>query len=175
MVPSSVKEVSYQYSMFNARGERVEKSPAFRGPFKSQRCVVPITGFYEWVNRNGQKQPYMVHSPENNGLLLAGLWDCWRGSENEELLESFTILTTNSVPSLGFLHRRQPVMLNQTGARAWLSKRTDIQRLRDYLKPNLPYEMLASPVSTYVNNMCNHGSECSEIVGGSIELPAGSA
>ena len=170
LIPNWVKEVSYKYSMFNARSENVEKSPAFRGPFRSQRCVVPITGFYEWVNRNGQKQPYMVHSPENHGLLLAGLWDCWHDPETEDPLESFTILTTNVVPALKFLHHRQPVMLDQSSAREWMNGKTEMDRLRGLLQPNLPYRIYASQVSTYVNNMRNHGPECTEVVGETVEL-----
>lgn len=173
LIPNWAKEPSYQYSMFNARSEKAATSPAFRGPFRSQRCVVPITGFYEWVNRNCQKQPYMVHSPDHNGLLLAGLWDCWHHPESNERLESFTILTTAVVPALEFLHRRQPVMLDAASARNWLSKSTPQDSLGTFCEPRLPYDMFASPVSTYVNNVRNHGQECVEIVGDSVELLAG--
>ncbi|MCE2407783.1 MAG: SOS response-associated peptidase [Pseudomonadales bacterium] len=172
LIPNWVKEESYKYSMFNARSEKAAKSPAFRGPFRSQRCVVPITGFYEWVNRNGQKQPYFVHAPENNGLLLAGLWDRWYNPNTNEPLDSFTILTTDVVPDLKFLHHRQPVMLSKNDAQTWLEKSTSGKDLQDLCRSSLPYDMYASPVSPYVNNVRNHGEECVEIIGDTVELRA---
>lgn len=172
LIPSWAKEKSSKYSMFNARCENLRKSPAFRGPFRTQRCAVPITGFYEWVNRNGQKQPYFIHAPEQNGLILAGLWDRWRDSEDGEDLHSFTIVTTNVVPDLKFLHHRQPVMLSKETAKLWVSNETSEDQLTDLFEPRIPYSMQVSPVSTYVNNIRNHGEECVEIIGDTIELPA---
>lgn len=172
LVPNWVKEASYKYSMFNARSEKAAKSPAFREPFRNKRCIVPITGFYEWINRNGQKQPYMVHSPERNGLLLAGLWDRWIDRESDEALDSFTILTTNVVEDLKFLHHRQPVMLDKNDARTWLDQNTDLREVQGLCRSRIPYDMVVSPVSTYVNNMRNRGEGCTEVVGDQIELKA---
>ena len=172
LIPNWVKEESYKYSMFNARSENAAKSPAFRGPFRSQRCVVPITGFYEWVNRNGQKQPYFVHAPSENGLLLAGLWDRWHDPSTREPLDSFTILTTDVVPGLKFLHHRQPVMLSKSDAETWLNRDTSSSSLQALCQSKLPYDVLVAPVSPYVNNVRNQGEECVEIVGDTIALSA---
>ena len=175
LIPNWVKEVSYEYSMFNARSEKAARSPAFRGPFRSRRCVVPITGFYEWVNRNGQKQPYFVHAPEHNGLMLAGLWDRWHNPNGEDVLDSFTILTTNVVPDLKFLHHRQPVLLGRREADEWLATDTPTKSLQELCRPQLPYEVSVSPVSPYVNNVRNQGEECVEIIGDTVTLAATAA
>ena len=42
----SLKEVP---STFNARAERVADGPMWRGAFKSRRCIIPASGFYEWT------------------------------------------------------------------------------------------------------------------------------
>jgi len=44
---SSVKGVS----TINARAETVTTSRAYREPFKKRRCIVPASGFYEWVRQ----------------------------------------------------------------------------------------------------------------------------
>ncbi len=172
LIPHWVKEASYQYSMFNARSENVAQSPAFRGPFQSSRCVVPITGFYEWANRNGQKQPYYVHAPSHRGLLLAGLWDRWIDPSSNEPLDSFTILTTKAVPALEFLHHRQPVLLKKCDALTWLNRHTQLAAVQRLCQSSLPYDVLVSPVSPYVNDVRNRGKECIEIVGDTLEIAA---
>ena len=37
------------YKTINARSETVATTSSFQEPFKSQRCLVPADGFYEWV------------------------------------------------------------------------------------------------------------------------------
>ena len=172
LIPSWAKEKSSKYSMFNARCENLKKSAAFRRPFQSQRCIVPVTGFYEWVNLDGEKQPYYVHAPEHSGLLLAGLWDCWLDKDNDNQLFTFTIVTTQVSSSLEFLHRRQPVMLDKPRAMKWLDSASSVEELNEMFEPRLPYDMSATPVSTYVNNVRNHGEACLERVGETIPLAA---
>lgn len=172
LVPNWAKEASYKYSMFNARSEKAAQSPAFREPFRRRRCIVPMTAFYEWINRNGQKQGYMVHAPEKNGLLLAGMWDRWQNPESGTNLDSFTILTTKVVEGLKFLHHRQPVMLNSKDAMTWLDHQTPLKDIQELCQSRIPYDMRISPVSTFVNSVRNQGEGCTEVVGEEIDLKA---
>ena len=36
-------------STINARSETIMKAPTWREPFKKRRCLVSVSGFYEWV------------------------------------------------------------------------------------------------------------------------------
>ena len=74
LTPFWAKELTTKYAMFNAKSETAAKSPAFKEPFKKRRCVVPISGFYEWCRQQGQKVPYFIVPQDSEGLLLAGLW-----------------------------------------------------------------------------------------------------
>lgn len=77
VTPSWAKEVSTKYSMFNARAESLTQSPAFRGPFKSQCGIVPMSSFIEWRTDQGHKQPWLITN-KDSPLALAALWDVWR-------------------------------------------------------------------------------------------------
>ena len=56
------------YSTINARAETVASKPAFRKPLATQRCLVPATGYFEWMaasehqgTKGSQaKQPYRI-------------------------------------------------------------------------------------------------------------------
>jgi len=58
LIPYWSKEPRTPYSTFNARAETLAEKPAFRSPFRSRRCLVPASGFYEWKTEAGRKQPY---------------------------------------------------------------------------------------------------------------------
>jgi putative SOS response-associated peptidase YedK len=51
----SIKEL--KLATFNARAETVAERLFFRGAFKRKRCLIPISGYYEWQDTPGGKQP----------------------------------------------------------------------------------------------------------------------
>lgn len=168
LTPSWSQGPSSRYSMFNAKAETAGQSPAFRGPFAKQRCVVPVSGFYEWQRRAGHKQPFLISDQAQEGLLLAGLWDAWqpRGSAGgaAELL-SFTLLTTPAHPSLDDLHHRQPVFLRPEQAVQWLDPQVETSALKPLLASDLPVPLQLTPVSSEVNNARNKNPRCYHPVG----------
>jgi putative SOS response-associated peptidase YedK len=53
---------------FNARAETVETKPVFRDAFKRLRCLIPMSGYYEWQNTTaesslGTPPPPMARRP----------------------------------------------------------------------------------------------------------------
>jgi len=163
LTPSWAQGPSTTYSMFNAKAETAATSPAFKGPFANRRCVLPISGYFEWQRRSGQKQPLMISDQAGDGLLLAGLWDAWKprgnGADAAELL-SFTLLTTAAHPSLKELHHRQPVFLQTEQALAWLDQDIPTTELHSLLQPDLPVPLQLVPVSTAMNNARNKSTDC---------------
>ncbi|MEM8766249.1 MAG: SOS response-associated peptidase [Pseudomonadota bacterium] len=168
LTPYWSKGPSTKYAMFNAKSETAAKSPAFREPFRKRRCVVPVSGFYEWTRQNNQKLPYYLTPQTESGLLLAGLWDRWRDGDSGESLESFTVLTVDAADEMAFVHKRQPLMLSVDDARRWMDPANeDFEAL---IGSELPVALAAVPVSTYVNNARNKDSRCVDPIGTPIPL-----
>ena len=146
------------------------RSPAFRGPFRRRRCVVPVSGFFEWLRDDeGRKHPWLPSPGEDEGLRLADLWDRWE--RGEESLESFTIVTTAAAPGLRWLHPRQPVVLAADEAEAWLGAEADAGQLAALCSRRLAVPLTATPVSAQVNDTRYRGLACLETVGPMRELP----
>lgn len=187
LTPYWAKDAGTKYSMFNAKAETVDQSRAFREPFRKRRCVVPVSGFYEWVRPHAseqagaspQKLPFYLHPREQPGLLLAGIWDRWRstsadGGEGTELL-SFAILTTAASDRMAFVHHRQPVMLSPADAVCWLDASASADRLKGLLSPRVPVALEALPVSTWVNNARHKDLRCFEPIGAPLAISGDAA
>ncbi len=80
--------------LINARAETLSQKPSFRRPFRFQRCLVPASGFYEWVREDGRKVPYFIPCKDGELFGFAGLWDEWRDPYSGEELHMYTIITT---------------------------------------------------------------------------------
>jgi putative SOS response-associated peptidase YedK len=81
---------------FNARAESVADKPMFRDAFKRRRCIIPASGYYEWIARPDGKQPFFISAADGGVLSFAGLWDRWKNPETGELVISCTIIVTNT-------------------------------------------------------------------------------
>ena len=75
LIPSWAKDTTGSFKTINARSESVTTTPLFYEPFKSQRCLIPADGFYEWKKDGKTKQPYCFEVGEGELFAFAGLWD----------------------------------------------------------------------------------------------------
>jgi putative SOS response-associated peptidase YedK len=85
---------------FNARIETVTTKPFFREPFKKKRCLMPLSGYYEWQDTSGGKQPWYFTARDGAPLITAaGLWDEWRNRETGERIKSCTMSSATPTTS----------------------------------------------------------------------------
>jgi putative SOS response-associated peptidase YedK len=132
---------------FNARAETVASTPMFRDAFKRHRCVVPASGYYEWIKRLDGKQPYFISAADDGVLSLAGLWDRWKNPETGETVTSCTMIITNANALTGAIHNRMPVVLNDADIGRWLNGTAGEELLRSAAEDRLRMW----PVSRRVN------------------------
>jgi putative SOS response-associated peptidase YedK len=76
------KELKQLPTAFNARSEEISAKPHFRDAFRSARCLVPATGWREYVPAGKAKQPYHFHL--GHALFaFAGLCSRWVSPDSE--------------------------------------------------------------------------------------------
>lgn len=161
LVPRWAKDLSIGSKTFNARSETVHEKPSFKAAFKSRRCLVPASGFYEWDKLGSSRQPYYVSRSDGRPLALAGLWEAWVDRLSGELLESCTILTTSANQTVGRIHDRMPVILEQDDCGLWLDHTVQrTEELTGLFRPAAEEILQMMPVSTYVNKAGHEGAEC---------------
>ena len=56
--PDWLKSQSNSRPLFNTRYESLLEKKTFTSAFKNSRCLIPISGWYEWKEEDGIKQPY---------------------------------------------------------------------------------------------------------------------
>jgi len=103
--------------VINARSETVWEKPMFRSAVLERRCVVPATGYYEWMpNEGGKKTKYQFSLANEEQIFLVG---CYR-QDRETRIPSFVILTKDATPEFAKIHNRMPVVFTREQADLWL-------------------------------------------------------
>jgi putative SOS response-associated peptidase YedK len=162
LVPPWAKELTIGNRLINARAESVASKPAFRSAFKRRRCLVPADGYFEWQKRPSGKQPYYVHRRDQLPFGFAGLWELWR-DEQDNSLETFTVITTDASPATRQIHDRMPVIVDPHDYQAWLDPAlSDLAKLQEMLGPYDGDDLELSPVDKRVNSPQNDDPKCVE-------------
>jgi len=163
LVPSWAKDPAIGARMINARAETVSEKPAFRAAFRRRRCLVPMSGFYEWQRTAGRKVPHFVRLRDAEIFATAGLYEYWSGRDGATAIDSYTILTTTANELMRAVHDRMPVILLERDYDAWLDPKNEkLEALSALLTPFPSERMRTFAVSPRVNNTRNDGPELVE-------------
>jgi putative SOS response-associated peptidase YedK len=154
LVPVWSKDPSVGSKMINARSETLTEKPSFRRLVRSNSCLVPMNGFYEWDRTDSRhKVPYFVPRTDGALMLCAGLWNA---SPALDGINTFTMITKPSVAPLANIHDRSPVQFSRDVGLEWLSDdKNALSLMSDVNQPLFsPYQ-----VSTDVNSVRNNFAE----------------
>jgi putative SOS response-associated peptidase YedK len=94
-------------------------SGAMRRTVRERRCIIPLTGFYEWKRAGKAKQPFNVRRRDRKVFGVAGLWDRLESGDGNDL-ESCVVLTTAANGVVSPIHDRMPVILDPASYERWL-------------------------------------------------------
>lgn len=123
----------YRYPTYNAIGAELFDKKSFATPARKYRCLVPSTGFYEYmhvpkIGKKGQplkavdKIPFFITVPGQRIFFMAGIYSPWFDHEKDDWINTFTLLTAAAGPLMAQVHnikKRQPSILTQELAERW--------------------------------------------------------
>ena len=157
LVPNWSNDGKNSGRLINARREGIEGKPSFRVPIRKQRCLVPADSFYEWRREGTRKIPYRIFSKDGNLLVFAGVWDLW--SDGENMLKTFSIITTTPNFEMSGIHNRMPVLLQTKEQQdIWLQS-GDMNEIMSILQTPADGTLEMYRVSQLVNAVGNDSSE----------------
>ena len=113
--------------LINARAETVHDKVTFHTAIEKRRCLIPASGYYEWLTAGNDKKEKMKMTLSETPLFaFAGLYNVY---EIEGVKVAMTsILTMDGAPSIAHIHDRMPVIL--TGDYRY-----------GYLEPNISFKL----------------------------------
>ena len=159
----------------NAKSETVFTLSSFRAAIKQRRCIIPVTGFYEWRHYKKKTYPYFINPENRKVFLLAGIWEEWTDKETGEIKRTCSIITTAANTMMEQIHntkKRMPLILDSVNARGWVSDGLAKEEIESLIKPLAVSKMDAHTISRLVTSRTEN-SNVKEVVEqeGYEELP----
>jgi putative SOS response-associated peptidase YedK len=155
-IPHWYKKANDGPLLINARAETIAEKPAFRAACRERRCLIPVTGFYEWFRDGDAKPlPWFVQRHDGDPLVMAGIWQEW--THQDAVLTTCAIVTTGANDAMSKIHHRIPVILTEQDWPLWLG---EIGKGAATLMKSAPEDaLLFHRVSTMVNSNRATGAE----------------
>ena len=140
-----------KFSTFNARSEDAASKPTFRDAMRSQHCLVPVQGYYEWTGAKGNKTPYYISVSTNAPAF------CFADLYTEVKLPDFvgytyTVLTEGSEEPIKGLHHRMPVMIDESAYYDWLGSGTALTNITRIEPSRISFHEVDAKVGNVRNN-----------------------
>ncbi|MBY2925590.1 SOS response-associated peptidase [Rhizobium leguminosarum] len=132
------------------RCEGIAANTRFRPAYQTRRCLIPVSGFFEWdtLETGRRTQPYAIAMKDELPFALAGISEIWRHPSGIDM-RNFAVLTCAPNEMMATIHDRMPVILHRNDYDRWLSPEPDPA---DLLKPFPAALMSKWPVARRLNN-----------------------
>lgn len=105
--------------LINAQVESAATKRTFKQAFTHSRCLIPVTGYYEWRTEDGQKTKYHFSSADGHPLFMGGL--VFKGESHPQLV-SLTIAPNDKCAEY---HHRMPFFVTTETIDYWLTSSVD--------------------------------------------------
>jgi putative SOS response-associated peptidase YedK len=160
-VPGWVKDPREFPLLINARAEGLIEKPSFRDAIKRSRCVIPASGYYEWMKgEDGRKRPYYITLENDEPMAFAGVYSNWIGPQGEEI-DTAAIVTVEPNLEISSIYDRMPAILRgEEAIDDWLNTRDIPAKAAVQLaSPPPPGAMKYHPVGKAIGSALAEGPE----------------
>ncbi|MFT3731582.1 MAG: SOS response-associated peptidase [Hyphomicrobium sp.] len=160
LIPSWLRDPSTLRSpLINARAETAAEKPSFRGAMRHRRCLIPVTGFYEWTGKRSARQPHLIRLKGQDLFALGGIWETWLGADGSEI-ETMAILTTAANAEMSHIHERMPLIVEPHDFARWLDCRSGtVEGIADLLQPAAAGSLTFAAVNPRLNDPLAEGPD----------------
>jgi putative SOS response-associated peptidase YedK len=144
LIPEWSKDKGIRQYTLNARIETLHEKPAFKNVV-NKRCLILADGFTEWQwqdSKGKNKKKFEIVRPHNEVFAFAGLWSEWVDKQTGELINTYTLVTTEANPLMAEIHnskKRMPVILTPQNETEWLAGTNE----KEFAECNV--ELVATP------------------------------
>lgn len=155
LIPTWTKDTTQARELanmcLNAKIETIEEKPSFRESAQHKRCIIPATSFYEWkwLDAKGKnKEKYEIGIQKHDLFAFGGLWSNWTNKETGEIIETFSIVTTEANELMAEIHntkKRMPLILQTHQIDEWLNTPSDLHHLTDITQHQTLEAVLIEP------------------------------
>jgi len=159
LIPAWVKDQQKAKEMaditLNAKMETAFEKPSFKSAIASRRCLIPATGFFEFHDYNSKKYPFFITTANEELFFLGGIWESWADKTSGELIDTFSILTTEANSLMAKIHNskmRMPVIIPPGKEATWLSKTLTKPQIEAFQEPFDESKLKAYPISRLITS-----------------------
>ena len=125
LIPSWANDDKIRAVTLNAKVETLEEKASFKEVINN-RCLVIANAFYEWrwLDAKGKNKIKYEIGHENEDLFaFAGIYSKWFNSNTGNIVNTFSIVTTEANPLMAEIHnikKRMPIILKKEDEQRWL-------------------------------------------------------
>ena len=101
--------------ILNSRMETIIEKKFWRDSFNSNRCLIPLSAFYEWKKEGGKKVPYRIFLKTEDLFFVPALY----------YSNSASLITTTPNEFIKPIHHRMPVIFTYKNAVSFLTNTAD--------------------------------------------------
>jgi putative SOS response-associated peptidase YedK len=159
LIPFWVKDwaaaLKLRSQTLNARSEDVFTKPSFKDSIMKRRCVIPVTGFFEWKHIGKEKIPYYIHPKDHDLFYLPGIYSYWTDPVTRDTLITFSILTGEANEFMADIHnsgKRMPLTLDRAVIYDWISPDLSPASVKELMRPCDDRNMAAYTISKDISN-----------------------
>lgn len=116
-------------TIVNSRMETIKEKKFWNDLFMNNRCLVPMTSFYEWIEVQGKKVQHRIYIYNEEYFFVPGI--IYKDKEDNL---SVSIITTTPNKFIEPFHNRMPVLLNLDDALDLLfdTSEESVEKLKPY-------------------------------------------